>query len=54
MTKDGKDVVIVVQTMDLSGHELAHFNIGGQINFTFNGNVAHVFSKETKENLEGC
>ena len=53
-TADGKDVVMVVQTMDLSGHELAHFNVGGKVNFTFNGNVAHVFSKTTKENLEGC
>ncbi len=48
----GKDVVIVVQTMDMTGHELASFTMGAKVHFTFNGNVAHVFSKETGINLE--
>ena len=48
----GKDVVIVVQTMDMTGHELASFTMGATVHFTFNGNVAHVFSKETGVNLE--
>ena len=48
----GKDVVIVVQTMDMTGHELASFTMGAKVHFTFNGNVAHVFSKETGVNLE--
>ena len=48
----GKDVVIVVQTMDMTGHELASFTMGAAVHFTFNGNVAHVFSKETGVNLE--
>ena len=48
----GKDVVIVVQTMDMTGHELASFTMGAKVHFTFNGNVAHVFSKETSVNLE--
>ncbi len=49
---DGKDVVIVVQTMDMTGHQIASFTMGSTVHFTFNGNVAHVFSKATKENLE--
>ncbi len=48
----GKEVVLVVQTMDMSGHELTSFNLGATIRFSFNGNVAHVFSKETNRNLE--
>ena len=50
---DGKqDVVIVVQTMDMTGHQLSSFTSGTVINFTFNGNVAHLFNKETGKNLE--
>ena len=52
VTAGGKDVVIVVQTMDMTGHELTSFTMGAKVNFTFNGNVAHVFSKETSVNLE--
>ena len=48
----GKDVVIVVQTMDMTGHQLSSFTSGNVINFTFNGNVAHLFNKETGKNLE--
>ncbi len=48
----GKNVVIVVQTMDMSGREIGTFNMGDSISFTFNGNVAHLFSVETGENLE--
>ena len=50
---DGKDVVIVVQTMDMNGHELSSFNMGATVRFTFGGNVVHVFSKANGENLEG-
>ena len=49
---DGKDVVIVVQTMDMSGHEISSFNMGSTVHFSFNGNVAHLFNKETHKNLE--
>ena len=44
----GKDVIIIVPTQDLKGN----FNIGDPVRFCFNGNVAHVFSKETDKNLE--
>ena len=50
---DGKDVVIIVQTMDMNGHELSSFSMGSTIYFSFGGNVAHVFSKANGENLEG-
>ena len=54
LTACGKDVIIVVQTMDITGHQMASFTMGGKVNFTFNGNVAHVFSKETGVNLEAA
>ena len=45
---EGKDVIIIVPTIDMKGH----FAMGDTVHFTFNGNVAHVFSKETEKNLE--
>ena len=45
---EGKDVIIIVPTQDLKDN----FNIGDAVRFCFNGNVAHVFSKETDKNLE--
>ena len=45
---EGKDVIIIVPTQDLKDN----FNIGHAVRFRFNGNVAHVFSKETDKNLE--
>jgi len=43
----GKDVIIVVQAMDISGAHVGGFSPGQEISFTFGGNVAHVFNKET-------
>ena len=48
----GKDMIIIVQTMDLRGVNPVDFSIGSPIAFTFGGNVAHVFSRETQKNLE--
>jgi len=48
---DGKDVVIIVPTMDLSGNHKETFSYGSEIHFTFGGNVCHVFDAEGK-NLE--
>ncbi len=48
ITAEGKDVIIIVPTIDMKGH----YNIGDTVRFKFNGNVAHVFSKETERNLE--
>ena len=44
----GRDVIIIVPTQDLK----KNFNLGDTVHFAFNGNVAHVFSKETDKNLE--
>ena len=45
---DGRDVIIIVPTIDMKGN----YNIGDAVHFTFDGKVAHVFSKETDKNLE--
>ena len=45
---DGRDVIIIVPTIDMKGN----YNIGDTVHFTFDGKVAHVFSKETEKNLE--
>ena len=44
----GKDVVIIVPTLDLGG---ASYSYGSELQFTFSGEVCHVFDAEGK-NLE--
>ena len=44
----GKDVVIIVPT----GGVQSFYKMGDKVSFSFNGNVAHAFSKETGRNLE--
>ena len=46
----GRDTIIIVQTMDLTGGE--DLSIGSEISFAFGGNAVHVFNKESGENLE--
>ena len=48
----GKDVVIVVSTMNMTEKEVNSLNAGTGVKFTFGGNNCHVFSKETGINLE--
>ena len=48
----GRDVVIVVSTMNMTGAEVEALKTGAAVSFSFNGNVCHVFSKETGINLE--
>ena len=45
---NGRDVIIIVPTIDMTGN----YNLGDTVHFTFDGKVAHVFSKETDKNLE--
>ena len=45
----GKDSIIIVPTLDLNGRT---FKIGDKINFTFGGNVMHIFGRESHQNLE--
>ena len=48
----GKDAIFIVQTMDLNGSLQTNFTMGQDIAFTFGGNVAHIFGKESGRNLE--
>ena len=51
LNAEGKDNVIIVPTITL-GENAGKFTPGSTLKFTFGGNVAHVFSKETERNLE--
>ena len=47
----GRDVVIIVPTMDLQGNHKDTFAPGASIQFTFGGSVCHMFDHEGR-NLE--
>ena len=48
----GRDVVMVVSTMNMTGAEVAALTNGAPVNFGFAGHVCHVFGAETGINLE--
>ena len=48
----GRDVVMVVSTMNMTGAEVAALANGNPITFNFAGHVCHLFNKETGVNLE--
>jgi multiple sugar transport system ATP-binding protein len=48
LSAEGRDVIVIVPTIDLKDN----FKQGDVVHFSFNGNVAHVFSKENDKNLE--
>ena len=48
----GRDVVMVVSTMNMTGAEVAALNHGATVEYSFPGHVCHVFNKETGVNLE--
>ena len=48
----GKDVIVIVSTMNMTGAEVAALAAGAQVTVGFAGNVCHVFNKETGINLE--
>ena len=48
----GKEIVLILSTMNMTGAELAALTMGAKIKFSFPGNVCHVFDKETGINLE--
>ena len=48
----GRDVVVVVSTMNMTGAEVAALANGNPVTFSFAGHVCHVFNKETGINLE--
>jgi len=52
VTALGKDVILVISTMNMTGAEIAALAAGTSVKFSFPGNVCHVFNKETGINLE--
>ena len=52
VTAMGRDVVVVVSTMNMTGAEVAALTTGAAVKFNFPGHVCHVFNKETGINLE--
>ena len=48
----GRDTIVILQTMDLQGAGQPIPATGSALPFTFGGNVAHVFDRETGRNLE--
>ena len=53
MTADDQSVAEMLRkTKKPTNGAAAHFPTGCSVNLTFNGNVAHVFSRETEKNLE--
>ena len=52
VTSMGRDVVMVVSTMNMTGAEVAALANGNPVSFNVPGHVCHVFNKETGINLE--
>ena len=52
VTSMGRDVVLVVSTMNMTGAEVAALSSGSTVHFSFPGQVCHIFSKETGITLE--
>jgi len=52
VTAMGRDVVMVVSTMNMTGAEVAALANGADVQFNFPGHCCHVFNKETGINLE--
>jgi len=48
----GKDVIVIVSTMNMTGAEVEALSAGVAVNVGFQGNVCHVFNKQTGINLE--
>ena len=48
---NGKDVVVIVPTMDSNGERIDSYHSGDKLNLTFSGNVCHLFGSDGK-NLE--
>ena len=52
VTAMGRDVVLVVSTMNMTGAEVSALTAGSSVKFSFAGHVCHVFNKDTGINLE--
>ncbi len=52
VTAMGREVVLVISTMNMTGAEVKALSTGATVNFGFAGHICHVFNKETGINLE--
>ncbi len=52
VTAEGRDVVMIISTMNMTGADIAALSEGAEVKFVFPGSCCHVFSKETGMNLE--
>ena len=52
VTAMGRDVVLVISTMNMTGAEVKALATGATVHFGFAGHICHVFNKETGINLE--
>ena len=52
LSSQGKDVIVIVQTVDVDESHKGGFDIGDEVSFTFSGDLIHLFSKEDEHNLE--
>ena len=52
VTTMGREVIMVVSTMEMTGADIAALSMGSTTGFSFPGNVCHVFNRETGINLE--
>ena len=52
VTAMGRDVVLVVSTMNMTAAEVTALTGGANVKFNFSGHVCHVFNKDTGVNLE--
>ena len=50
----GKDAIVIVNTMDMTGAQVAALSSGVAVKLGFGGNNCHVFNKETGINLEAA
>ena len=48
----GRDTIVIVNTMDMTGAEVATLSAGNMVKVGFSGNNCHAFNKETGINLE--
>ncbi len=50
----GKEAIVIVNTMDMTGAQVAALTTGVSVKLDFGGNNCHVFDKETGINLEAA
>ena len=51
ITKDEKEIIVRVPTINLSRYQRESLRYGSIINITFEGRVMHFFDKDSEENL---